>query len=357
MPTAPSQSLPAWATDGAYSAPGEPWNGQPRVNSSGLSAFAAAGLTPELPTNAEQLNAWLALAREHIEYRYRTPVVTLFGHGMDFAVTIGAGVTTLTADMHAETLVVQSGGELRTNGYRVFARTSITVDVGGIISCDGNPGGLPSGATAGTAGAARAAGTLAATVAGGPGGAVGVAGVQGPGVTYALGREGGDGGTRSGNAGGTGGIVVAPTVANGGSATVPLAGGQAMNRLGHLLQAINGRALDGTLFTGGAGGGGGGGDAATQGGGGGGAGGGVMSLWAPMIANNGIIRAVGGNGAAPASGGGGGGGGGGAIIRGAVYGSITGSGTWSVAGGTGGTSGGNPSGANGTAGHFYTYEV
>lgn len=66
------------------------------------------------------------------------------GQGQDGNVTISAN-TTLTRDMYYDTLVVNAGIRLSANGYRIFAKTSVTVN--GIVS---NNGTNASAATAGT---------------------------------------------------------------------------------------------------------------------------------------------------------------------------------------------------------------
>lgn len=350
---------PAWATDGNYVAPGESWNATARRVVAGLAAFAAAGLIPEGPTEAQSFNEWLAEMAEFV----REPYPAMFGNATDGA-TVISGTTTLTDDLHATTLVVQNGGILHTNGFRVFAQTSITVDVGGVIDCDGSDGGDGSavGPTGGAAGAARAAGTLGAIGVGRVGGAGASNGLVGADATTGLGGDGGAGGDTNTNTGGAAGSSVAPTAAQGrhGSGFTP--GADATPRLGHVLQAIAGRALDGTLFTGGAPGGSGAGINPAGAGGGSGSGGGVMLLCSPTITNNGTIRAEGGDGgdgiAGVAGGGGGGGGGGGAIIR-ITRDALAGSGTWSVAGGApGGSTGAFSSpGIVGTAGQLYSYLI
>lgn len=335
---------PAWATDGNYAAPGESWNATARRVATALAAFAAAGLVPELPTPAQSMNEWLAQVAEFV----RDPYPDLFGRGSDGAVVV-AGTTTLTRDMHADTIVVQNGGIIHTNGFRVFARTSITTDVGGVIACDGLPG--ASGAAGGAGGAARAAGTLAATVAGGAGGAAGGSnnGAQGNDQAAGLGGDGGAGGDSTGaGTGGVQGDVTSPTAAQGDPTGTEV--------LGHVIEAIRGRLLDGTLWAGGASGGGGAGEV-LQAGGGGGSPGGAMLLVAPLITNNGTIRALGGNGGVHVGAGGGGGSGGGGVIVRIIRDALAGTGTWSVAGGTPGTSTVGDPGIAGTVGRLVTYEM
>jgi hypothetical protein len=328
----PAALPPDWASDGNYVAPGEAWDGDPRRVSVGLAAFAAAGLVPELPVNAEQLNEWLAQIREWLRYAADEIGLALFGNGTDGATTI-AGTTTLSDDLHATTLVVQSGGVLRTNGFRVFATESITVDAGGIIECDGSPGGNAAGA-GGAPGAARAAGTLGAISIGAAGGGPGLDGINGANMTTALGGTGGAGGDATGTElGGAAGTVTRPTAAQGRYGTTNLP-----QLVGHLLQAFQGRALDGAQFVGGSPGGSGAAD-----GGGSGSAGGVMLLASPLITNEGTIRALGGDGGdGNGAGSGGGGGGGGAILR-LIRQALAGAGVWSVDGGVGGAASGGTS--------------
>lgn len=308
------------------------------------SAVEAQGLVPAQTLHAGHVNYYL----ENHASALLAMALGVFGNGTQGAIVIAAGTTTLTADMHATTLVVQAGGVLQTNGFRVFATESITVDVGGIISCDGNAGGAAAGG--GAAGAARAAGTLGAISVGVAGGAGGLDGAPGATLANALGGDGGDGGDATGTeTGGAGGSATSPTAANGRYSTASVEG-----RVGHLLQALQGRALDGTAFVGGAPGG-----SGASGGGGSGSPGGVMLLASPEIENNGTIRCLGGaGGAGTGAGSGGGGGGGGACLRIHRHG-ITGSGTWSFAGGAGGAASGGTSqpGIAGTAGAMGTWQV
>lgn len=224
----------------------------------------------------------------------------LFGDGSDGDVTIAAP-TSLTQDMYYDNLTVSS--TLTTDGYRVFVRGTLTIDIGGSIINNGD------NAAAGVGGAGAPAGSLGAGAAGGN------ATANGSNRTNSRGGAGGDGG----GAGGTGGTVAA-------------------NPAG-----IRDAAVATTLFdavgaiTGGAGGG--GGVDAGQGGGGGG-GGGVLMIAAKRIINAGTIAADGGDGAnaAGAPGGGGGGGGGGLVVL--VTRDITDSGVISAFGGALGTGAG-----------------
>lgn len=293
----------------------------------------------------------------------------LRGTGSDGAVTLGAGTTTLTRDMYYTTLIVPNGATLKTNGYRVYATASVTIDAGGIVDFSGNNGTAGGNATAaavgagGSGGAALNSGTVFGSYAGGTGGAggtsaVGTAGTAGTsssdvyGVAGTAGSAGGAAGVTSGGAGGAAG-----TKADAGSRLQDLISlFQVSNPRGGTVNQI-------TPSTGCGGGGGGGSNAVgTYGGGGAGApsGGGVIFFSTRVFTNNGTVSSNGGNGAnggsgyaaANAAGGGGASSGapGGLIII--IANSIPSYGTLNVNGGTGGTggAGGSAGGAAGTSG-------
>src|SRR5690606_1222056 len=65
---APSTSLPEWATTTNYDAGSDPWSGQPRRDTTGMAALAAAGLVPAEPTPADTFNAWLGLLSEWVNH-------------------------------------------------------------------------------------------------------------------------------------------------------------------------------------------------------------------------------------------------------------------------------------------------
>ncbi|MBI5951910.1 MAG: hypothetical protein HY865_09650 [Chloroflexi bacterium] len=245
---------------------------------------------------------------------------------------------TLLRDIYPDTLVVDSGVTLNTDGYRIFSKTSITNN--GIIHNDGQDGN-------------------------------GVTGNYGGGGGFFLGGGIGGSGKASGEAAGAGNVPVY---------TVPnsLVGGLGGRGAGAWLSAITyAGALslaDGALPTPNAdyGGqkaarnlflvmqyalypgstplrmlpslGGGGGSKSAVGtscnSGGGGGGGGAMLFASPTITNNGTISCDGGNGGNAAGTGanaGGGGGGGGGIVW-LLYQTLTNGGTITANGGTGGTS-------------------
>ena len=59
----------------------------------------------------------------------------IYGDGSDGDVTI-SGTTTLSRDMYYNTLLVDNGGTLKMNGYKVFVLKKLTVNASGIISND-----------------------------------------------------------------------------------------------------------------------------------------------------------------------------------------------------------------------------
>lgn len=246
--------------------------------------------------------------------------------------------TTLTRDMYYNTLVINSGATLFTNGFRVFARTSITNN--GFID---RSGANASGTAATTA---LTAGTLAAGTTGGAGGTA--AGSAGGNSATSLGGAGGAGGLGSLGAGGAGGTNTLNTAGNGGVETF-----QNVDR------CKEGRNLAGTQVTYGSGGGGGGGDGVA--GGAGGAGGGLIILMSPLITGTGQINAKGGNGFTPITGGnkgGGGGAGGGIIVCISENDVTTTSLALSVSGGLGAPGvGTGANGVNGTVGRIYLVRV
>jgi hypothetical protein len=307
----------------------------------GLTAWAAAGFTPNAPDNAELVNEWLARVQAEIEWLRGEAGTGVFGDGSDGTVTLGAGTTTLTRDMYYADLTVPNGSTLATAGFRLFVAGTLTVMVGGVIHADGAPA---SGATGG-------AGAPVGSLGGGTAGANGVtdtapgsAGTAGTSITFALGGAGGAGGAdQQGNSGGAGGTLTAPAPSVGGDRHAGAA-------LGYPTGSI-------TPWRGGSGGGSGAvHDGGTSGGGGGGAG--VLVAWAQVVDNRGIMRANGGPGGnavvagSDGIGGGGGGGGGRVYIahREAAGGTL---GTLQADGGPGGLGGANqatPPGLDGQAG-------
>jgi hypothetical protein len=235
--------------------------------------------------------------------------------------------TTLFRDMYYNSLTINLGATLFTNGFKVLAKQSI-VNNGNINREGNNASGI-------TAGAALVLGTVGNSAAGGAGGAA--AGVAGGAVASGLGGSGGAGGAGSGGAGGAAGVVTTVAVNNGG-----------VELFQTPRQASVGRDLTGANVLGGGGGGGGGGDGTAGGGGGGG--GGHLILITRSLTGTGTISAKGGNGGTPAAGnrGGGGGGGGGIIVTLTENDTTLTSLTFNVSGGLGGS--GTGTGVTGNVG-------
>lgn len=250
----------------------------------------------------------------------------LFGNGADGA-TVISGTTTLTKDLNATTLVIQTGGLLIVNGFRVFCTVSCTISPGGGIT--GN-GGAASGSSRGFG-------------AGGPSGLNGGTGNGSQGFSGAVfgcgaGGAGGNGGGHTGGAGST--VPAAP-----------------FRDAVTVIQ--NASALTGQLLGLGGGSGGAGGGDSSNSGGGSGAGASPVIIVSPIVNGSGTVTSSGGAGGSPPAGncGGGGGGGGGDIVficntSAAYLGSVN------VGGGTGGTGiGTGVNGTNGTSGNFYQITV
>lgn len=320
----------------------------------------------------------------------------IFGFGDDGNVTISAN-TTLARDMFYDQLTVDSGFNLITAGYRVFCKTSCTVN--GTIHNNGASGLNGAAGAGGNGGAGGIQGTGSAA------GAILIGGIDGQ--AGANGGNGGAGAANGSNSGATnagtaitaGGVVGAGVVGkiggNGGNAGAQTGGSGAVAGGGgaYVAAVSSPQAIPMTVdfgytpYTGtfvpfisasgnGGGGGGGGGAGAAggdTGGGGGGAGGGgqnggnvLVMARTITIGASGAIKAVGGNGGnggngaagAGANAGGGGGGGGGMGGNGGIvciaYSTLSNSGSISAAGGSGGSAGtggaGLGTGANGTNG-------
>jgi hypothetical protein len=247
-----------------------------------------------------------------------------------------ATVYTLTRDLFASTLTVNSGVTIITAGFRLFATTSVTN--GGTLSCNGG-----AGAAIGTAGAGVVPGNYAFGQ--GPGGAGNTGAGTGPSFGSAASML-----SSSGGAGGAGGLGTGGAGGAGATQGSGPSGNAGLSNFRNPITLQSGIASIGQapkVLAGGAGGGGGGGDATNKGGGGG-AGGGIIVIFSPTVTNTGTISATGGNGGSPATGNcGGGGAGGGGLI--AVYTSTAWTaGTTVVTHGTGGTAVG--SGVNGGSG-------
>ncbi len=309
------------------------------------------------------------------------------GDGSDGALSISSGTTTLTRDMYYTTVSVTGTAILNTANFRVFARTSITVDATsgayiGMVAGNGGNGGNATGVaggTAGTAGTVVAEGSLPAGVAGQVGGAGvgdvnGLAGGNGTSINRGAGSNGSAGGngnrmrTATQGAGGTAGVRTNTAI------NVPRSYSQSINPF----DFTSATAIQRILTSAGSGGGGGA-NGANSGFGGGGGGSGASGGWVRIetpslvltgvgaIRNNGGNGGNGGNGNGDSGvngggGGGGGGGGAGGVIV-CIYNAKSGTGTITANGGTGGTKGTNTAaqttaGSNGTAGNAgVVYEI
>jgi hypothetical protein len=283
-----------------------------------------------------------------------------YGDGSDGNITLNGGASVsglytkigstyyLLRDVFADQLTVTNTYTLNTSGWRIFAKTGVTVDAGGFIDYSG------------LAGAAGANAAAAGTPAGGAGGnalpdtgtqALGGSGAGGAGRNgqVGVGASGTFGSTSTGEGGGGG-------AGGQGEVSFTLAAGGAVRPGGTIITA-KWRSTTGVVMAinfliivnggaGGSGGSSGGGDGVSRGaaGGGGGSGGGVIGIWAKAISISGTLSANGGAGGAGGNtdgsggaGGGGGGGGGGYIYL--YYDTYTASGTVSVNGGAAGATG------------------
>lgn len=254
-----------------------------------------------------------------------------FGDGTDGAVSFDAfnrypefetfdSVTstyTLTRDIYASGITVNSGVTVKTGGYRIFCN-GILSNNGGIISNDGTNA---SGTTAGTGGAGgffKAGTNGVAGLGTGSAGAVGTAPAT---VTNLVGGIGGRGG--AGYATQTTFKGTSITSANAGKPTSATGGSKLVSNLAnYFISFIPSGTATNFQFTPSSGGGGGAksatGTTATSGAGGGG--GGVVFIASKTIINSGTISALGGNGSDATAGAGNtanigaGGGGGGGIV-------------------------------------------
>lgn len=131
MPTRPSDSLPEWATSGNFPASvypavypwGDPhpdagnptpWGGQPKRDTTGLAAFAAAGVVPAQPTDAPLFNEWLRRVWQWVAWveggsaagQADTHIVETDGDGeiAQFSASLGGSTTV------ARTLLVSEPG-------------------------------------------------------------------------------------------------------------------------------------------------------------------------------------------------------------------------------------------------------
>jgi len=236
----------------------------------------------------------------------------MFGDCSDGDVTIAAGTTTLSREMHYGNLTLAAGASLKTAGNRIFVNGTLTYNVGASINDNGNAG---NGAVGGAGWAAR--GYL--------GGASGAGGAGWSMVS--VNQANGNAGTSSGGSSSLNNSNIAPTGGAGGNSTTRTGGVGGTAPQPTPSQKWSGRWLDGRAtngaFNGGSGGGGGAltVTAYTSGtfiSGGGGSGGGIVWVAARHIVGGGIgFSANGGAGAngsvgvgtGTCAGGGGGGGG------------------------------------------------
>lgn len=292
-----------------------------------------AGVTPDA-TNVRQVSTYIGdISRAS------------FGNDLIQNITVNAP-TTLGNDISVNNLTVEVGGSIDTNGYRIFCRNKLQIDIGGEIISYGGDG------QDGSAGGAGGAGTVPGSVGRGGGGGNGVAdgdGQVGVGNIYSLGGAGGAGGVDAGlvNNGGVGGTVTVP----------PDEAGTWQTHATALTGEVRGFGGQGWL-TGGAGGGSGASDGGLVTSGGGGGGGGVILICAHILENNGTIAARGGIGGIGQGIAGGGGGGGGGLVLIARRTLLPGTGTIDVSGGDGGASaGGGATGVTGSDGTIVAYKL
>lgn len=248
----------------------------------------------------------------------------VFGDGSDGTLTFDGsstvlGITpvssggrfsyTLTRDITAENITVNSTVDLLPNGFRIYVRNKLTVQSNATISMNG---GSASGLTGGT-GYTNQGSLYVNSVAGAAGktqnGAAqaGSAASAGPANTL-LATSGGNGGAVTGGAAGAGGTSTLMVVTG-------LSGTDYTYLFKNLFTALTGKVIVNVYnpVSGGAGGGGGAISGSTGVSGGGGAGGGAVLVAAYEFDNSGTISANGGSGGNatgdPAGGGGGGAGG------------------------------------------------
>lgn len=251
----------------------------------------------------------------------------VFGDGSDGDLTV-VGTQTLAKNTYHNNITIPNGTRLDTSNFNLYVKGTLTIDAGGILSCNGNAATTGTGAT-GLIGGSITVNSQAGT-AGGNGGTVGNGAIGGSSVGCILNFLG---------RGGTGGNGTVTNGGNGGTLTYRgVSEGDVMQMLEFSTGAAHTISSIGNMSAGSGGGGGGGAGVGNQGGGGGG-GAGILVCCARFVVNNGSIEARGGVGAPGqvANTGGGGGGGGGLVLLMRV--SRTGN-TPVSPGGTGGASGG-----------------
>ncbi len=330
-------------------------------NSSNQLTRLGIGATDQILRVASGLPAWVA---ENLSQD--------FGDGSDGNLTV-SGAVTLTQIPYYNTLTINAGALLNTNGYPIYCKVlDLSNAPAGAIFRNGNAGATVAANAGGAAGTALVANILGASGAGSAGAAGATnAGTASAAVGAVAASNGGAGGASGASgAGGTG--ALAPSGAGG-----TISGNVHFGRFEY--QFIRGV----TQITGGAGGDGGnsgGGDGAnsSRGAGGGGGGAGVLVIYAASIITSGstasgVIRAIGGNGGSGGNaplgnvgGNGGGGGGGGGYVYIAyvtktgpvVTGLINASGGAGANGGNGiGTGVGGNGGTGGNGGNVQLFNV
>jgi hypothetical protein len=319
-------------------------------------AFAvASGLTAasqaEMEAGTEVAQRTMSPLRVAQAIAAQAQFIPQFGDGSDGDVTVSAGTTTLTRNMHYNNLTINGTGSIDAAGYQIFVlgTLDLTAAPAGAIKRTALAGG---NAVANTAGAAGAA--MAEVLAGGAGiGLVGKTGATGAGVASvqavksAVMLGGLSGATKTAGTSST-------AVAGGAGAAKPAAvSSQSVLAFGPLaIASASALAQGGVGAAGGPSGGGAGGGNPSGGGGGGGTGGGVLDIRASTISRGAsttagaisVVGGAGGNGGAGTTGGGGGSGGaggGGGFIQ-IVYSTLSGAtatNALDVGGGRGGDGG------------------
>ena len=319
-----------------------------RIASTGGGGGGGAGTPASTVTSGTSFNQSAVVGSStdyaRADHQHGTPpspisdsfMMGMFGDGSDGDVTIAAGTTTISREMHYNNLTLAAGASLKSAGHRIFVNGTLTYNVGASINDNGNSA---SAAPGGAGWAAR--GYL--------GGASGAGGAGWSMV--AVNQANGNAGTSSGGSSSLNNSNIAPTGGAGGNSTTRSGGVGGTATQPSPSQKWSGRWLDGRAtsgaFNGGSGGGGGAAtvSAYTSGtfiSGGGGSGGGIVWVAARHIAGGGIgFSANGGAGANGSVGvgtgtcaGGGGGGGGNVTV---ICKSYTGPVSLYVMGGGGGT--------------------
>ena len=244
------------------------------------------------------------------------PVFDIFGDGSDGDVTITT-TTTLTRDMFYNNLTVAGGVTLKSNGFRIFVKNTLTLGANAVIDNSGGDGGTPtggSGAPSGTLGGGGRGGAGGSFYGGGGGGGGGCilvvarniswdagsrivarGGRGGDGVQSGLDGPGSDGGSLPygiGGAGGAGGGEVGRTSGAGGATNPTL-------RSALQIPIVSVTWFYQGLLAGGGGGGGGVSSSTGNSGSGGGGGGGVIVVFYSSSSGTPTLDVSGGAGGTP----------------------------------------------------------